>query len=132
MAMKLAPLAHGFIRVAAGVPKGRVADCAGNTQSILGLLKRAAKDGVDVLVLPELALTGYTCGDLFHQESLQRGAVAALEDLVAGGAKAFAGLAVVGLPLVVDDQLYNCAAAFQQGRLLGVVPKSYLPNYKEF
>jgi len=87
---------------------------------------------VAVLVLPELSLTGYTCGDLFQQTALQRAAVQALDDLVQKSVKVYRGLTIVGLPLVVDDKLYNCAAAFQQGRLLGAVPKSFLPNYKEF
>jgi NAD+ synthase (glutamine-hydrolysing) len=123
---------HGFIRVAAGVPRVRVADCAQNAESILGLMKRAAAEGAAVLALPELSLTGYTCGDLFHQSVLQRAAVHALDDLVQKSVQVFAGLTIAGLPLVVDDMLYNCAAVFQQGRLLGVVPKSFLPNYKEF
>jgi NAD+ synthase (glutamine-hydrolysing) len=123
---------HGFIRVAAGVPRVRVADCAHNAESILGLMKRAAAEGAAVLALPELSLTGYTCGDLFHHPALQRAAVHALDDLVQKSVQVFAGLTIAGLPLVVDDMLYNCAAVFQQGRLLGVVPKSFLPNYKEF
>jgi NAD+ synthase (glutamine-hydrolysing) len=125
-------LEHGFVRVAAGVPRARVADCAHNAQRILGLMKRAESEGVAVLILPELSLTGYTCGDLFHQTTLQRAAVHALESLVQSSLEVYGGLAVVGMPLAVDDKLYNCAAVFQQGRILGIVPKSFLPNYKEF
>jgi len=123
---------HGFVRVAAAVPALRVADCAFNAERILGLLTRAGRESVAVLVFPELSITGYTCADLFHQPALQRGALAALADIVRKGREVFAGLAFVGLPLVVDDQLFNCAAVFQDGRVLGIVPKSFLPNYKEF
>jgi NAD+ synthase (glutamine-hydrolysing) len=87
---------------------------------------------VGVLVFPELTLTGYTCADLFHQAQLQRGALQALARLCRESAGVFRGLAVVGLPLVVDDQLFNCAAVLHRGSVLGVVPKSYLPSYGEF
>jgi NAD+ synthase (glutamine-hydrolysing) len=123
---------HGFLRVAAAVPTLRVADCAYNTERILGLMGRAEEQGVAVLVFPELALTGYTCADLFHQPTLQKGAVAALADLVRRGGDLFSGLAAVGLPVAVDDQLFNCAAILHRGRILGLVPKSFIPNYKEF
>src|SRR5262249_58850655 len=86
----------------------------------------------NVLVFPELAITGYTCADLFHQPVLQRGAIAALEQITRDSVAVFSGLAVVGVPLVVDDLIFNCAAVLHRGRLLGVVPKSFLPNYKEF
>ncbi|MCI0680728.1 MAG: NAD(+) synthase [Gemmataceae bacterium] len=123
---------HGFIRVAAAVPKVRVADCAYNAEQIVTLMRRAEAQGVAVLVFPEQSLTGYTCGDLFHQSTLQTAAVAALAEVARRGQKCFTGLVVVGLPLVVDDQLCNAAAVVQNGVVLGVVPKSYLPNYKEF
>lgn len=123
---------HGFVRVGAAVPSLRIADCAYNVERILGLLEHAQRESVDVVVFPELSITGYTCADLFQQVALQRAAVAALEHLVGEGAALFQGLAVVGLPLVVDDQLFNCAAVIHQGRLLGMVPKSFIPNYKEF
>jgi NAD+ synthase (glutamine-hydrolysing) len=123
---------HGFVRVAAAVPLLRVADCSYNVGRIAGLLRQAHADGVGVVVFPELALTGYTCADLFQQATLQRAAVAALQELLRATDDGFAGLAVVGLPLAVDDQLFNCAAVLQRGELLGVVPKTFLPNYKEF
>lgn len=125
-------LPHGFLRVAAATPLLRVADCDFNVQQTLALLQQAESEGVAVLVFPELSLTGYTCADLFHQVTLQRGALEALSQVARAGASLFSGLAVVGLPLVVDDQVFNCAAVFQHGRILGLVPKSYLPNYKEF
>src|SRR5438874_2284666 len=101
---------HGFTRLACAVPVLRVGDCAYNAAQMLPLLEQAKRDGVHVVVLPELALTGYTCGDLFHHPTLQRGALRALESLIEEGATRFAGLVVVGLPCVVDDQLFNCAA----------------------
>jgi NAD+ synthase (glutamine-hydrolysing) len=123
---------YGFLRVAAATPALRVADCEYNTGQILDLMRQVEAEGVAVLVFPELSLTGYTCADLFHQAVLQRGAVEALGELCRAGADAFTGVAVVGLPLVVDDQVFNCAAVLHRGRVLGVVPKSFLPNYKEF
>lgn len=122
----------GFLRVAAATPLLRVADCAYNLEHILALLRRAERERVNLIVFPELAITGYSCGDLFHQPVLQRGAVAALEQLVHESETLFAGLIVVGVPLVVGDLLFNCAAVAHRGRLLGIVPKSFLPNYKEF
>src|SRR5947209_16845456 len=116
-------LRHGFLRVAAASPVLRVADCAFNAERILGLMKRAEAEGVSVLVFPELSLTGYTCADLFQHSALLRGALAALGE-VARGSAAFSGIAVVGLPLAVDDQVFNTAAVLQRGQLLGVVPKS--------
>jgi NAD+ synthase (glutamine-hydrolysing) len=123
---------HGFLRVAAAVPALRVADCAYNLERLLGLMARAEEQGVAVLVFPELALTGYTCADLFHQAALQQGALAALGQLVSRGRDVFSGLTAVGLPVAVDDQLFNCAAVFHGGQVLGLVPKSFIPNYKEF
>src|ERR1700759_2946182 len=98
-------LHHGFLRVAAAVPLVQVADCAFNASQITALLGRAASDGVAVVVFPELALTGYTCADLFHQETLQAGAIEALETVTRASAS-FAGLALVGLPLALDDQIF--------------------------
>jgi NAD+ synthase (glutamine-hydrolysing) len=123
---------HGFVRVAAAVPRLRVADCTGNCSEILTLLAQAEQQQVHVVVFPELALTGYSCADLFQQQALIQAAAAALVRLLEEGKNRFAGMAVVGLPWAAEDQLYNVAAIFQRGRLLGVVPKSYLPTYKEF
>jgi NAD+ synthase (glutamine-hydrolysing) len=124
-------LQHGFLRVGAAVPSVRVADCNFNTGQVLDMMRRAEGEGVHVLVFPEMSLTGYTCADLFQQPVLQRGALDSLARVLADGA-AFSGLAVVGLPLAVDDQIFNCAAVLCRGRVLGVVPKSFIPNYKEF
>jgi NAD+ synthase (glutamine-hydrolysing) len=123
---------HGFVRVAAAVPSLRVGDCQFNAERVLALMTRAESEGLCVLCFPELCLTGYTCADLFHQTALQRAARDSLIEVADASRVRFSGLAVVGVPLVVDDQLFNCAAVLQRGRILGVVPKSYLPNYKEF
>ena len=125
-------LHHGFLRVAAATPQLRVADCDFNTERTLGLMQEAEAEAVDVLVFPELGLTAYTCGDLFHHATLLNGALAALQKIVKASAGQFTGLLVVGLPIRLDDQLFNCAAVIQRGKLLGIVPKSHLPNYKEF
>lgn len=125
-------LPHGFLRVAAASPVLRVADCAFNADRILALMRRAESESVAVLVFPELSLTGYTCADLFQQSVLQRGALDALEYLLRAGGEAFGGVALVGLPLAVVDQVFNCAAVLHRGRLLGLTPKSFIPNYKEF
>jgi NAD+ synthase (glutamine-hydrolysing) len=123
---------HGFLRVAAATPVLRVADCAYNAGRILSLMQRAQGEGVAVIVFPELSISGYTCADLFQQTSLQHGALAALEQITNGSRTLYSGLAVVGLPVAVDDQLFNCAALIQGGQILGLVPKSFIPNYKEF
>jgi NAD+ synthase (glutamine-hydrolysing) len=122
----------GFLRVAAATPLMRVADCAFNAEHILALMRQAESAFVNVLVFPELAITGYTCADLFHQSVLQRAAVEALEHLTKESGRVFSGLAIVGVPLAVDDMVFNCAAVVHRGHLVGIVPKSFLPNYKEF
>jgi NAD+ synthase (glutamine-hydrolysing) len=123
---------HGFLRVAAASPELRVADCRFNAERTLDLLRLAEDVGADLVVFPEMGLTGYTCHDLFHQKTLQRAAVAALETLLNAAEMCFDGIAIVGLPVEVDGRLFNCAAVFRGGQLLGLVPKTYLPNYKEF
>ncbi|MBX9585067.1 MAG: NAD(+) synthase, partial [Gemmataceae bacterium] len=125
-------LHHGLLRVAAASTDLRVADPAFNAARTAELLAEAEKQGVNLVVFPEMGLTGYTCGDLFHTTTLPRAAEAALARVMEAGANAFRGVAVVGLPVVLDEQLFNAAAVVHAGRLLGVVPKSYLPNYKEF
>jgi NAD+ synthase (glutamine-hydrolysing) len=123
---------YGFLRVAAASPVMRVADCSYNVEQILALLKRAEGEGAALAVFPELCVTGYTCADLFQHATLLRGAVDALVRLVEASASVFSGIAVLGVPLAVDDQVFNCAAVVHRGRLLGLVPKSFIPNYKEF
>lgn len=123
---------HGFLRVAAASPELRVADCPFNADRTLALMARAETQGVNLLVFPECGLTGYTCHDLFHLQTLQHAAETALERVVKEGEKKFRGVAVVGLPLAVEGQLFNCAAVVHAGKVLGIVPKTYLPTYKEF
>src|SRR5262249_50868356 len=122
---------HGFVRVAAASPALRVADCEYNAGRIVGLIGQAEREGVSVLVFPELAITGYTCGDLFHHAALLDGALVGLQTVVKA-TQGFVGVVAVGVPLRLDDQLFNCAAVIFKGKILGLVPKSYLPNYKEF
>src|SRR5438477_9978038 len=110
---------HGFLRVAAATPILRVADCAHNADRILTLMARAENEGVAVLVFPELSLTGYTCADLFQHGTLQRGALAGLAHVVRASGRVYSGLVIVGLPLAVDDQGFNCAAVLHRGRVLG-------------
>jgi NAD+ synthase (glutamine-hydrolysing) len=125
------PARHGFVRVAVAVPRCRVADPAFNAGQTVALLDEAAAQGAALVAFPELGLSAYTCDDLFHQQVLLDGCLDALERVVAAS-RAHAAVAIVGLPLRVDHSLFNCAAVVQQGRLLGVVPKTYLPNYGEF
>src|SRR5260370_42695850 len=101
---------HGFLRVAAATPTLRVADCEYNVERILSLMARAEGEGAGVLVFPEMCLTGYTCADLFQQLPLQKGALAALARVAREGAGVYSGLAIVGLPLALDDQRFNGAA----------------------
>ena len=121
----------GFIKVAAGTPEIRVADCTHNAQQCLTLMRQAAEQGVKVLCLPELCLTGYTCGDLFLQESLLRGAEDALAHILSE-TKDLDLVAAVGVPMRYHGKLFNCAAVLCRGELLGLVPKLNLPNYTEF
>jgi len=121
----------GFLRTAVISPELRVADVAFNTQAILVALDRAAAQGCQVVVFPELCVTGYSCGDLFYQALLLQETRTALSTIAA--ATAVLGLAaVVGLPLEVGGRLFNCAAFLAEGRVLGVVPKSCLPNTNEY
>ena len=123
----------GFIKVAAGTPSIRVADCQYNAEQCIGLIRQAAEQKVKVLALPELCLTGYTCGDLFLQDTLLRGAEEAL-GTVLEATKELDLLAAVGLPVrnKWTGKLYNCAAILFRGELFGLVPKLHLPNYGEF
>ena len=122
---------YGFVKVAAAVPQVAVADCARNAERIVALAQQAARRGVELVAFPELAVTGYTCADLFLQPALLDAADEALGEIMRQTRKLPLAL-IVCLPLRHEDRLYNCAAVVAQGRLLGVVPKSYIPNYAEF
>ncbi len=123
----------GFIKVAAGTPNIKVADCDYNAGQIIALMQEAAAQGVKVLALPELCITGYTCGDLFLQETLLRGAEDALGRILEE-TQELDMLTAVGLPVWNhwDSKLYNCAAVINRGKLLGLAPKIYIPSYGEF
>ena len=122
---------HNFIRAAVGIPEVRVADPQFNAQESIALIRRAAESRAALVVLPELGLSAYSCEDLFHQQALLDAAVDALGK-VAEATRELPMVAVVGLPLQIDGLLYNCAAVISRGQILGVVPKTYLPNYREF
>lgn len=122
---------HGFIRVAAATPVIRVADCIYNTGKIMELIDMAEAQGNKLVVFPELCITGYTCGDLFLQDTLLRGALDGVKDI----ARHTAGkeiVVVVGFPYQVKGKLYNTAAVICGGKTLGLVPKMSIPNYTEF
>jgi NAD+ synthase (glutamine-hydrolysing) len=122
----------GFLRVAAACPPVKVADPERNADATLDFVARAADRGVQVLVLPELGLTGYTCGDLFFSlTTLVAGAERALERVLRETARR-SMVVVVGLPVLQGGRLFNTAAVLQSGRVLGVVPKTFLPGYKEY
>ena len=121
----------GFIRLGAATPAIHVADCAANADEICRIAREACEAGVNILCFPELCVTGYTCGDLFLEPVLLKGAEAALCRIM----KETAGLPIllaVGVPVEHKHQLYNCAAFILNGNLLGLVPKRNIPNYSEF
>lgn len=122
---------EGFLRVAVATPKIKVADVRFNTDAVLREIGEADRQGVSLLVFPELVLTAYTCADLFHQTILIERAAAALDE-VAEATRRTQLVAVVGVPFMVDHKLYNCAAVLHAGRILALVPKKNLPNYSEF
>ncbi|MCC6421295.1 MAG: NAD(+) synthase, partial [Gemmataceae bacterium] len=122
---------HDLVRVAVAIPDVRVADPAFNAARTIELMERAAAERAVVVLFPELGLSAYSCDDLFHQRALLDGCQEALARVVEAS-RNLELVAVVGLPLQVGHLLYNCAAVVSRGRLLGVVPKTYLPNYREF
>src|SRR5882724_1558927 len=122
---------HGYARVCACVPRLRVAVPAFNAQRTLTLAQEAAADGAVMAIFPELGLAGYSSDDLFHQDALL-GAVEESLQLVVQSSEQIAAMLVVGAPLQFESKLFNCAVVIHRGRILGVVPKSFLPNYREF
>ncbi|CAN5262154.1 NAD(+) synthase [soil metagenome] len=122
---------HDFARIAVGLPQCRVADPVFNVQQTAALLTEAAASGAALIAFPELGLSAYSCDDLFHQRALLDGCEAALAALLKVSA-ALPTVAIIGMPLRVEQRLFNCAVVLQRGRILGVVPKTYLPNYGEF
>ena len=122
---------HGFARVAVAIPRCKIADPAFNAAQTIDLARQAQQQGAVLVAFPELGLSAYSCDDLFHQAALLDACEAAL-GLVVDASRDIDVALVVGLPLRVDHQLFNCAAVVAGGRILGLVPKSYLPNYGEF
>ena len=122
---------YGFVKVAAASPQLKVADVKFNTLKIEEEIARQTKAGTEILVFPELSLCGYTCGDLFFSDCLLGAVEPALAQIVEAS-KGLYPVTAVGLPLRFGGKLYNCAAVIHAGQLLGVVPKTHLPNYGEF
>lgn len=121
----------GFIKVAAATPKIKVADPAYNTEEILKIIDETEKNGASILVFSELTISGYTCGDLFLQQPLLTECKNQLLRIVKATENK-SMLVVVGCPIVIKQKLYNCAVVISDGSILGIVPKTYLPNYSEF
>ena len=122
---------YGYVRVGAAVPRLKLADCTYNKEQIVTMAKEAAVKGIRVLTFPELCITGYTCADLFMQRPL----LVAAEKTIKAIASETADLnvfIVVGAPVPLDSQAFNCAVAIYKGEILGMVPKTHLPNYSEF
>ena len=121
-----------YIRIACGVPAVRVGDTKKNAADICEFLKKADAQNVDLLVFPEMALTGYTCQDLFLQDALHEGVKLGLREILDASAACPAVTAAVGLPLRVGTRMFNCAAVISGGEVRGIVPKTSIPNYNEF
>src|SRR6266568_7876433 len=122
---------HGFIRAAVGIPESRVADPAFNAARTVELMEQAWREQAVLILFPELGLSAYACDDLFHQQALLEGATEALQTVQQASA-ALPLVTVVGVPLQIDHLLFNCAVVLYRGRILGVIPKTFLPNYREF
>jgi len=122
---------NGFVRVAAAVPQLKVADCAFNAAQILSLAQRAEEEKVQVICFPELCITGYTCADLFFQQQLLNDAEKALSQLLLD-TFALTPVIIVGMPMRANNKLFNVAIVIQNGNILGIVPKTYIPNGNEF
>jgi NAD+ synthase (glutamine-hydrolysing) len=121
---------HGFLRVGASTPQLQVADVEFNVNEMIAQTLKAQEQGVQILTFPELSITGYTCGDLFEQELLLTKAQEGLQkflDTIKGDI-----ITIIGMPLQLDNQLFNVGVVAQNGKVLGVVPKTHLPGYGEF
>ncbi|MDP4181997.1 MAG: NAD(+) synthase [Bacillota bacterium] len=122
---------YGFVKVAAAVPELRVANCEFNAKKIVQFIIEADKKACQVILFPELSITAYTCGDLFHQEVLLEQSYVYLKYIMDNTSQTDI-VAIVGMPVRLDSQLFNCGVVIQGGNILGVVPKTYIPGYKEF
>ncbi len=130
--MKLVHTEYGFIRVKAASIKVCPGDVDSNLKAIIYAIKKARSENVDILVLPELAVTGYTCGDLFYDMGLQSRANSALSEIAKSMRPDSSLTVIVGTPFENSGRLYNCAVVMGQGNIYGIVPKTYIPNYNEF
>ena len=122
---------YGMMKVAAAIPAVKVAAPMFNEQSIETLISEAAEKNVEVICFPELSITGYSCQDLFHNQQLLDNAEVALMQLMLF-TRQYDIIVVVGMPVRTNTLLLNCAVVLQKGNILGLVPKTYLPNYNEF
>ena len=122
---------YGFVKVASAIPSLKVADCSYNIQQIESLIVQAEGKGVEIICFPELSICGYTCQDLFGQQLLLEKCEESLFKLL-DFTRSLQIITIVGMPVMIGALLMNCAVVVQGGRILGVVPKTYLPNYKEF
>ena len=122
---------YGFFKVCCASPKLVVADCSYNAEKIIDCVREASEEKAGLIVFPELSITGYTCQDLFLQKSLQNAAVENLE-YIAKKTSGLKCLICVGLPLASGNSLYNCACVIYKGKIIAVVPKTFIPNYSEF
>ena len=122
---------HGFIKVGAAVPVVSVADPKYNVDQLIALAKQAHDEGAEITVFPELCITGYTCGDLFTQQTLLQGAEEGVKRF-AEATSEYDNIYIVGAPVYVYGALYNCALVVQRGKILGIIAKCYIPNYGEF
>ena len=124
-------MTYGFIKTACVTPELKVADCEFNAAQIISSAGEAAKNGAQIIVFPELSITGYTCGDLFFQNALQQNALEQLQK-IASKTKTLKALIFVGLPFARTEGIYNCAAAVYGGKIIALIAKTFLPNYSEF
>jgi len=122
---------HNFARVAVAVPEVRVANPAFHAQEIIELMKAAVEEKAVLVLFPELGVSAYSCDDLFHQQALLDACLEALSTIIEAS-RELPIISVVGVPLQLENQLYNCGVVIQEGKILGVVPKTFLPNYREF
>ncbi|KAA6346518.1 Glutamine-dependent NAD(+) synthetase [termite gut metagenome] len=122
---------YGFVKVAAAIPKVKIADCMSNIRQIESIIAVAEGKGVQLITFPELCITGYTCGDLFAQQLLLEESERALMQIL-NDIRQLEIISILGMPIALNSMLINAAIIIQKGKILGVVPKTYLPNYKEF
>ena len=121
----------GYVRVAASVPELKVANVEFNTKEVIKEIKALDKEGVQIVTFPELCLTGYTCADLFSQDILITKSKEAIKEVI-DSTKLLDIISIIGAPIVCDNQLFNCCVVINKGEILGIVPKTYIPNYGEF